>query len=129
MDNKIRDFKVLSLPLKGIPNARYYVPNTDGITIDQYITDKKGNFKKVGNSNNSVPSDYDEITESLIGNVNGSNSTFITSYSFDPDSTIVFVNGLKQKKPIHYNNINTNTILFTESPQPGDILEINYIKI
>lgn len=43
----IRDYKVNSLPSKGQPNARYYVLNSDD-TVDEYITDKQGNFRKVG---------------------------------------------------------------------------------
>lgn len=43
----IKDFKVDALPIKGEPNARYYVPNGNGTDIDEYITDKKGLFRKV----------------------------------------------------------------------------------
>lgn len=43
----IDDYKVDSLPPKGAPNSRYYVPNGNGTDIDEYITDKSGNFRKV----------------------------------------------------------------------------------
>ena len=43
----IKDFKVNTLPAKGEPDSRYYVPNGNGTDIDEYITDKNGLFRKV----------------------------------------------------------------------------------
>lgn len=47
MQCAIDDYKVDVLPPKGKPNSRYYVPNGNGTDIDEYITDKSGNFRKV----------------------------------------------------------------------------------
>lgn len=47
MKYNIDDYKVDQLPTKGEPNSRYYVPNGNGTDIDEYITDKKGLFRKV----------------------------------------------------------------------------------
>ena len=124
----IKDYKVINLPSNGQPNSRYYVPNGNGTDVDEYITDINGNFRKI-NPIVEVIISYEEITESLIGTIDNSNSTFTTSFDFDPDTTIVFINGIKQKKPTHYNNSGTNTIIFSDSPQVGDILEINYVKV
>lgn len=71
----------------------------------------------------------EEITETLIGVINNSNVTFTTTYDFNPNSELVFINGFKQKKLAHYNTIGNKTIIFTSSPETGDILEINYKKI
>lgn len=43
----IQDFKVNTLPLIGVPNSRYYVPNGQGTDVDEYITDLSGGFHKV----------------------------------------------------------------------------------
>jgi hypothetical protein len=128
MQCAIDDYKVDVLPPKGKPNSRYYVPNGNGTDIDEYITDKSGNFRKV-NPVSTISVSYEEITEELVGTIDGSNAIFTTTQNFDPDTTIVFINGVKQKKPTHYNTIGTNVITFSDSPQVGDILEINYVKL
>ena len=125
MKRIIEDYKVDVLPVKGVPNARYYVPNGNGSDVDEYITDLVGNFRKV---NPIVSVDYEEITEQLIGVINDSNATFTTTFPFQPDTEIVFINGIKQKKPIHYNTVGNNTVIFSDSPLVGEILEINYVK-
>ena len=43
----IKDYRVNTLPVVGIPNSRYYVPNGQGSDIDEYVTDLNGNFRKV----------------------------------------------------------------------------------
>ena len=116
----IRDYKVNSLPAKGQPNSRYYVPNGNGTDVDLYITDLGGNYHKV-NPVSTVSVSYEEITEELVGTIDGSNAIFTTTQNFDPDITIVFINGVKQKKHTHYNTIGTNVITFSDSPQVGDI--------
>ncbi len=73
MECKIRDFKVLELPQpKGVPNARYYVPNGTGTDIDEYLTDLNGNYRKVSSSaisaythDQGVASDTWNITHNL----------------------------------------------------------------
>lgn len=63
------------------------------------------------------------------GGVNGSNAVFMSAYDFVPESVEVFINGLLQKPIIHFNTSGNQTILFTESPNSGDQILINYIKI
>ena len=126
MNTVIKDFKVNVLPPIGVPNSRYYLKVTPGNKFIEYITDSFGNYFEA-----TVPSisSYEEITEELIGVINGVNATFTTTFNFNPDTTIVFINGIKQKKPTHYNTVGNNTVLFADSPLVGDILEINYVKI
>lgn len=128
VQHPIRDYKVNSLPSKGQPNSRYYVPNGNGTDVDEYITDLNGNFRKVSPVV-TVSLTYEEVNEILIGTINGSNATFTTTYNFEPDTTIIYVNGVKQNKPAHYNTSGSNTVIFSDSPQIGDILEINYVKL
>lgn len=123
----IKDFKVNSLPAIGIPNSKYYLKVAPGNKFIEYITDSFGNFLEP--TIPTLPVSYEEITEELIGVINGVNATFTTTFNFNPDTTIVFINGVKQKKPAHYNTIGFNTVIFSDSPLVGDILEINYVKI
>ncbi len=123
----IRDFKVNTLPLIGVPNSRYYLKVAPGDKYIEYLTDNLGNF--LSPTLPVTPTVYEEVNEELIGVINGINNSFTTSFNFDPDTTIVFINGVKQKKPLHYNTVGFNTVTFSDSPLVGDILEINYVKI
>lgn len=66
------------------------------------------------------------IGETPSGLVNGSNATYTTAFSFIPLSVEVFVNGLRQKLVTHYNTSGTTIITFSDSPQTGDQILINY---
>lgn len=68
------------------------------------------------------------VGEIPSGTVDGSNATFITAFEFVPESVDVFINGLKQKKVLHFNTSGTQTIIFSESPLPGDQILVNYLK-
>ncbi len=69
------------------------------------------------------------MSKSIFSSFKVLRTCFTTSFNFDPDTTIVFINGVKQKKPLHYNTVGFNTVTFSDSPLVGDILEINYVKI
>lgn len=127
MEVKIKNFKVSSLPAIGVPDSRYYLKVLPGNKYIEYLTDSSGSF--LTPTIPSVAVSYEEVTEELIGVIDGSNNIFTTSFGFDPDTTIVFINGIKQRKPAHYNTAGLNTIIFSDSPLIGDILEINYVKI
>ena len=43
----IKDYRVNTLPVIGVPNSRYYVLNGQGTDIDEYVTDLSGNYHKV----------------------------------------------------------------------------------
>lgn len=64
----ITDYKVNVLPVVGVPNARYYVPNGNGTDLDHYVTDRAGAFRKVKNKfslttlGNSGKATYDRDT-------------------------------------------------------------------
>lgn len=69
----IRDYKVTSLPIKGEPNARYYLSTDNG--VEEYVTDIDGNFKKVQSPINvSAGTTSSNVTELIFSN--GNNVTF-----------------------------------------------------
>lgn len=55
-------------------------------------------------------------SESLIGSIDGINKIFTTTFNYELNSTIVFINGLKQKLNISYFENGTNEIEFDEAP-------------
>jgi hypothetical protein len=68
------------------------------------------------------------IGEVPSGLVNGSNATFTTAFSFDPDTIDVFVNGLKLLKPDEFTTTGTTQINLTFSPATGEVIQVNYQK-
>jgi hypothetical protein len=67
----------------------------------------------------------------LAGDIDNINCIFTTGDNFMAGSTIVFVNGLKQKLNVDYTESGDNEITFTEAPTNigfDDNLEIIYIK-
>lgn len=95
-------------------------------------------FSRLANIKSNIQSQIDDLVSnagtssiSVIGEIpsgpiNGSNATFTTLYNFIPESVKVYVNGLNQKKPTHFNTIGSNTITLADSPMTGDILLIDY---
>lgn len=70
----IRYFKVNSLPSELCPNAIYYVPNGNGSDLDEYVTDKYGNARKVRTISPlevNVNGTTSEVTELVFLNSNG----------------------------------------------------------
>lgn len=69
------------------------------------------------------------IGETPVGLVNGSNATYTVAFDFDPTSVEVFINGVRQKRVIHFNTSGLVTIIFADSPQTGDLLQVNYERV
>lgn len=64
--------------------------------------------------------------EQLAGAINGSNATFTTEHEFVPGQLVVRVNGLAQRLVTDFQTVGSDTIVFGESPQPGDYLAADY---
>jgi hypothetical protein len=77
---------------------------------------------------NSLYTDYD-VT--VVGLRNSVNKVFTTSFSFVSGSTKVYVNGIRYTPGASYDYQETgaNQITFTNAPDSGDLLIIEYIKI
>lgn len=70
----IRYFKVNALPSDLCPNAIYYVPNGNGSDLDEYVTDKYGNPRKVRSISSlsiNVNGTTSEVKELVFLNSNG----------------------------------------------------------
>lgn len=66
--------------------------------------------------------------ETPSGVLNGSNATFTTQFAFVPETVEVFVNGLRQKRIRDFNTSGSTTISFSDSPQSGDLILVNYLR-
>lgn len=66
------------------------------------------------------------VGETPSGAINGSNATFTTAQSFDPDTVAIFVNGIQATKNLDYTTSGTTQINFTYALASGDILRVNY---
>lgn len=76
----------------------------------------------------NVWTDYDY---DIVGLRNSINTAFSTSNNFVAGSTKVYRNGLRMTKGVGYDyqETGTNQITFTNAPDNGDLLIIDYIKI
>ena len=66
------------------------------------------------------------VGETPRGAINGTNATFTTAQSFNPDTIACFVNGIQATKGVDYTTSGTTTINFTYSLAVGDLLRVNY---
>lgn len=101
------------------------------IEVTEVVEPVVVNVSQVGEQGPPGPSgSLDKLLfgESPIGLVDGSNATFTTPFNFVPGKLEVFINGLLQKLVTHYQTTGVNTIIFNDSPQPTDIILLNFIK-
>lgn len=63
------------------------------------------------------------------GLINGANATFTSLSDFIPEKLIVERNGITQRKTIDYSTTGNSTITLTFSPESGESILINYIKL
>jgi len=74
-------------------------------------------------------SNLDVIGETPMGAINGSNATFMTAYSFVPESVRVMVNGIRLKLLDEYTTTGLTTINLMVSPEVNDLILVDYKKI
>lgn len=65
--------------------------------------------------------------ETPTGSINGSNATFTSQFNFVPESVVVLVNGLEQRRVTDFNTSGTQTIILADAPQVGESVRINYV--
>jgi len=78
----------------------------------------------------AADSPFTDLDDSVIGNRNSSNTLFTLSYNFVPNSTRVFVNGLRMQigEDNDYIEVTPNKIEFITPPDSGDIIIVDYFK-
>jgi len=96
----------------------------EDVTVN--VSNMKGDVGPAGPPGNISDFVFDEIPS---GTINGSNATFTSAYPFDSTTITIFLNGLNQLKLNDFNTSGTQTIIFYTSPQVGDTITINYLKL
>lgn len=68
--------------------------------------------------------------DSPTGSVDGVNLTFLTSSSFYPGTSRVYLNGVRQKSGSgnDYQEVGGNTLVFSYPPKAGDVILVDYTK-
>ena len=66
------------------------------------------------------------VGETPSGLVNNSNATYTTAFAFVPESVELFINGLRHKRILDFTTSGTTTVMLTDSPLTGDLLQLNY---
>lgn len=81
----------------------------------------------VGTTVTDIKSDYDF---NITGSRNSLNKLYTLSDTYIPGTTRVFVNGIRYTPGINYDytEISPNQILFTNAPDDGDLITVDYIK-
>jgi hypothetical protein len=76
----------------------------------------------------AIQSDY---APDIVGDVDGVNVYFQTQFQFAPNSTKVYVNGLRYTNGSGYDYVEfgNDTIEFTTPPDAGDLIIIEYVKL
>jgi hypothetical protein len=65
------------------------------------------------------------LKEFPAGPINGTNTVFLLSFTPDPGSEHVYLNGLLQAFVVNY-DMGIQSVTFVNPPQPGDIVTISY---
>jgi len=102
---------------------------------DLMVIDDLGNVTITGdltiNGSETISTDYlhnHVIGEDHTSECNGSNVVFETDINLIPESTQVFVNGIRQRLSVDYTEaISLDSVTLTTAPELGDTLTIDYL--
>lgn len=96
------------------PLAQHHLTNANAIiAIENYLL--------------NLPTAKYRFDETPSGAINGSNATFQSLSDFVPESVIVLVNGVAQRRIADFNTSGVRTVTLTESPTVGESVRLNYI--
>jgi hypothetical protein len=68
------------------------------------------------------------IDATFTGAIDGFNATLTTPTDFVPNSVAVHVDGLRQKRGLHFNESGLNQIVFTSAIPAGSTIVIDYAE-
>lgn len=99
--------------------------------VTNFIIAEMGGIKgDTGDTGPEGPAGIDQMIYNEVpsGTVNGVNQVFNTLFSYVSGTTRLYINGLRQKVAVSYNESGSSQITLSEAPLSGDILIIDYIK-
>lgn len=112
--------------LNSVSNA---VTDTDKfLVVDAGVVKYRTGAQLMSDIVASLQSDYDS---NITGSRNGVNKLFTLSQNFISGTTRVFVNGIRYTPGASYDYVETGTnqITFTNAPDGGDLIVVDYIKL
>lgn len=111
--------------LNDVPNA---TTDTDKfLVVDSGVVKYRTGSQLMSDVQAQLQSDYDY---NITGARDSSNKVFTLSSNFLSGSTRVYVNGLRYTPgaTYDYTETGTNQITFTNAPDAGDLITVDYIK-
>ena len=114
-----------AVTFNNVPNAT--VDTDRFLVVDSGVVKYRTGAQLMSDVLSQFQTDYDQ---SIVGTKNGSNKVFNVTSDFVPGTTRVFVNGLRYTPGAIYDYLETanNQITFTNAPDAGDIIIVEYIK-
>jgi hypothetical protein len=92
------------------------IPSTGKVTYDAII----GSQAMISGSNSLI------FDETPAGTVNGSTVIFTTARPYIPGSLAVYINGVKQKRGVHFTETTSTTFTMGDAPLAGDDVMVDY---
>jgi hypothetical protein len=97
------------------------------IVIDSGVVKYRTGAQLIADVQAQLKSDY---AYNITGTINSTNKVFTLSNNFIAGTTRVYVNGIRLTPGASYDytEANNNQIVFTNAPDPGDLITVDYIK-
>lgn len=111
--------------LNNVPAA---TTNTDKfVVVDSGVVKYRTGAQLIADVQAQLKSDY---AYNITGSINSSNKVFTLSANFISGTTRVYVNGIRLTPGASYDytEANNNQIVFTNAPDAGDLLTVDYLK-
>lgn len=102
-----------------VDSPQVSVTPSDPVVIFAVVPGPQGNTGPAGDG-------AQVFNETPSGDIDGTNVTFATVSHFQAGTTAVYLNGLRQLSGADYEE-STGAIAFSDAPQPGDLVTIDYI--
>jgi hypothetical protein len=111
--------------LNNVPNAT--VDTDKFLVVDSGVVKYRTGVQLMSDVQALLQSDYDFNISGIKDSVN---KTFVLSANFMMGTTKVYINGLRLTPGAGYDYVeaSTNQIIFTNAPDLGDLIVVDYIK-
>jgi len=67
--------------------------------------------------------------ETPTGIIDGLNLAFATSFKFQMNGLLVYLNGLRQRYPLDFGVTGEQSFQFSDAPQIGDSVRVDYLRL
>lgn len=97
------------------------------VVIDSGVVKYRTGAQLIADVQSQLKSDY---AYNITGSINSSNKVFTLSANFISGTTRVYVNGIRLTPGASYDytEANNNQIVFTNAPDAGDLITVDYLK-